>query len=177
MRTPSDGLISIYISGPMTGYLNLNYPAFFEAEQRWRERGWVVVNPARINPKNSTNSAMTHEEARSAGIWADLKGVHETDALAVMADWHKSIGARAEVYTAYCLGHPVFHDETGEPMVPEGDVVLGIWAELEAVHAALSLVVPPDWEESISMRAKVYTARALGLPILDRETGEAITIE
>jgi len=39
----------IYISGPMTGIKDFNYPAFFEAEDQLKKCGHVVINPAR-NP-------------------------------------------------------------------------------------------------------------------------------
>ena len=38
----------IYIAGPMTGYENYNYPKFFKIENILKEKGWIVVNPARI---------------------------------------------------------------------------------------------------------------------------------
>lgn len=37
----------IYVSGPMTGYIGHNFPAFFEAEQQLRAAGYDVINPAR----------------------------------------------------------------------------------------------------------------------------------
>lgn len=37
----------VYISGPMSGYKDLNFPAFFEAERALKARGFKVVNPAR----------------------------------------------------------------------------------------------------------------------------------
>jgi len=39
----------VYISGPMTGIKDFNYPAFFEAEEQLKKCGRVVINPAR-NP-------------------------------------------------------------------------------------------------------------------------------
>ena len=36
----------IYLSGPMTGLPEFNYPAFHEAARRWRAIGWDVINPA-----------------------------------------------------------------------------------------------------------------------------------
>lgn len=35
-----------YLFGPMAGLPDWNYPAFHDAADRWREAGWVVVNPA-----------------------------------------------------------------------------------------------------------------------------------
>ena len=41
----------IYLSGAMTGYPDLNFPAFHAAAKALRERGLVVVNPAEIKPE------------------------------------------------------------------------------------------------------------------------------
>ena len=39
----------IYISGPMTGLPEFNFPAFHAAAAKLRERGHAAVNPAEIN--------------------------------------------------------------------------------------------------------------------------------
>ena len=41
---------SIYIAGPMTGYAELNYPAFHSAAETLRRMGFEVVSPAELNP-------------------------------------------------------------------------------------------------------------------------------
>src|SRR3546814_10570753 len=38
---------TIYIAGPMSGYPEWNYPAFFRAEYTLEREGWDVKNPAR----------------------------------------------------------------------------------------------------------------------------------
>ena len=43
------GALSIYISGPMSGYDKMNYPAFFRVEELIKEAGHIPINPAR-NP-------------------------------------------------------------------------------------------------------------------------------
>lgn len=45
----------IYISGPMTGYKDHNFPAFNEAATKLRALGWDVVNPVDINPDQNTS--------------------------------------------------------------------------------------------------------------------------
>ena len=40
----------IYLSGPMSGWPDLNFPAFHAAAALLRGQGFEVVNPAEINP-------------------------------------------------------------------------------------------------------------------------------
>ena len=37
---------SIYIAGPMTGFPEFNFPAFFAAQAELEAKGWQVFNPA-----------------------------------------------------------------------------------------------------------------------------------
>ncbi|EGF7427729.1 DUF4406 domain-containing protein, partial [Escherichia coli] len=36
----------VYIAGPMTGYKNFNREAFHEAEEKLKQKGCTVLNPA-----------------------------------------------------------------------------------------------------------------------------------
>ncbi|WP_108723834.1 DUF4406 domain-containing protein [Cellulomonas timonensis] len=89
--------LRVYISGPMSGYPQHNYPAFFAAEDLLRAAGHVPLNPAR-NPEQPT--------------WADylrldLGDVLTADQLAVLPGWEASRGARLEVHVAHALEVPV----------------------------------------------------------------------
>lgn len=86
-----------YISGPMTGYPDLNYPAFFAAEETVRALGHETLNPARHPAK---------------GSWADYLRLDLADVLAaeqvvVLPGWEASRGAALEVHVAHQLGIPV----------------------------------------------------------------------
>lgn len=87
----------IYISGPMSGYPEFNYPQFFAAEEDLLILGHEVINPAR-HPKQKT--------------WADylrldLADVLTADAIAVLPGWEASRGAALEVHVAHALGMTV----------------------------------------------------------------------
>lgn len=105
--------MKIYIAGPMSGYENWNFPAFFEAERQLVALGHEVINPAH-------NDGATVEEAlKSAGhpdrpnnSWSyymrrDLPNVLAVDAICVLPGWQESRGASLEVHVAKAIGLPL----------------------------------------------------------------------
>ncbi|MBT9158943.1 MAG: hypothetical protein DDT26_00192 [Dehalococcoidia bacterium] len=54
----------IYISGPMTGLHDLNFPAFRDAAAKLRAIGYEVVNPAELNPEHLGCNARTERTFR-----------------------------------------------------------------------------------------------------------------
>lgn len=80
----------IYLSGPMTGIKDFNYPAFNAEASRLRALGYTVENPAE-NPDQSS--------------WGDymkvaLRQMLTCDVIAVLPGWAKSRGAWLEVSIA-----------------------------------------------------------------------------
>lgn len=86
----------IYISGPMTGEPELNFPAFHAAAARLRSCGHDVVNPAELN---TDPSADWHSCLRK-----DIAALTTCDALALLPRWQKSSGAQLELHIAHRLG-------------------------------------------------------------------------
>ena len=86
----------IYISGPMTGIADLNFPAFHAAAAQLRALGYEVVNPAEINP----DSAMAWADC----MRADIKALCDCNAVATLPEWEQSKGATLEVHIAERLG-------------------------------------------------------------------------
>lgn len=86
----------IYISGPMTGIQDFNFPAFHAEADRLRALGYDVVNPAEINPDTTME---WHECMRR-----DLAELLTCDALALMDGWQKSAGAHLEMHVAHRVG-------------------------------------------------------------------------
>jgi hypothetical protein len=123
--TPTTTLHSAYISGPMTGIPKQNYPEFFAYEERWIQAGWQILNPARFNPaieihKKDPRIKPGTEESRAASIWQDLEAIRETDVILMLPGWERSIGARAELYTARALRHPIIEAATGREIILDG---------------------------------------------------------
>ena len=85
----------VYLAGPMTGYPELNFPAFHREAARLRDKGFDVVNPAEIN-------------ADPAAGWvdcmrADIRELVTCDGIVLMPGWEKSRGATLEHHIASAL--------------------------------------------------------------------------
>lgn len=84
-----------YVAGPMTGYKDLNYPAFAHAAQCLRALGFGVVSPAELNPiETAYENAMRND----IHALADCSHIHLLDG------WEKSKGANCEWHIAQLLG-------------------------------------------------------------------------
>lgn len=87
----------IYISGPMTGKPELNFPAFHAAAAKLRALGYEVINPAELDLLDKQK--LTWQEY----MRRDIKVLVDCDAIALLPGWEKSKGARAEKYIADLL--------------------------------------------------------------------------
>jgi nucleoside 2-deoxyribosyltransferase len=104
----------VYIAGPMTGYPDHNYPAFFEAERILEENGFEVVNPARLHGGFDVQSALLMR-ASNPKTWheyirADLREMLTCDAVFTLPGWAASKGAQLEVGIAEQVGMNIIHD-------------------------------------------------------------------
>lgn len=86
----------VYLSGPMTGLPQFNFPAFHAEAARLRDMGLDVVNPAELNPDTSMpwNLCMR----------ADIRALCDCDAIALMPGWQHSEGAALELHNAKRMG-------------------------------------------------------------------------
>lgn len=87
-----------YLSGPMTGLPDLNYPAFEAAAERLRAQGVQVISPHEITPPG-------------AGPWTwaqhmrvDLAALLTADVIVLLPGWEGSRGAQLEKTVADALG-------------------------------------------------------------------------
>lgn len=107
---------NIYIAGPMSGYPQFNYPAFFEAASEWRRRGWEVFNPAIHQPDAEIIDRLTPDEIRAYFMRLDIPWVMQADAIAMLPGWKDSPGAMVEYSIADILLLPAYDAHTGEPI-------------------------------------------------------------
>lgn len=91
--------ITTYVSGPMSGLPDLNFPAFHAAAQKLRGMGFEVVNPAELNPDAE---AKGHTWATCMRV--DIKALMECDHIFMLPGWRASRGAKLEHHIAKSLG-------------------------------------------------------------------------
>ncbi|MES2787657.1 MAG: DUF4406 domain-containing protein [Pseudomonadota bacterium] len=99
--------MKLYLAGPMTGYKELNFPAFNAEAARLRALGYQVVNPAEING-DDPNAVWATEEAKTAHwracMRADITALLTCDSVALLDGWTASKGARLEHHIAMEMG-------------------------------------------------------------------------
>ena len=88
--------MKVYLSGPMTGIPEFNYPAFHATAAKLRAAGYEVVNSAEVNPDSSLSWQQCLRE--------DIKHLCDCEALALMPGWQNSQGAHLEMHIAHRLG-------------------------------------------------------------------------
>ena len=135
--------MKVYISGPMRGYPEFNYPAFNTAAAKWRQAKLVTVpetdlaasftyiSPTTptynhlsvkldditvINPAENFggDSSRTYEEYMKL----DFEHVLNSDAIALLPGWEKSEGATKELLVAQTIGLKVYDALTFERIAP-----------------------------------------------------------
>ncbi len=86
----------IYLSGPMSGIAEFNFPTFNAEAARLRAAGFEVVNPVDINadPAKSWHDCLR----------ADLAAMLDCDTIALLHGWEGSAGAQLEVHLAHRIG-------------------------------------------------------------------------
>ena len=94
--------IKIYISGPMTGIKDYNYPAFNSAEKELKIMGYKTFNPARIKSDKDWT-------------WQDymrecIKALPDCDKIYMLKGWENSKGAKIERSIAKTLGIEIIYE-------------------------------------------------------------------
>lgn len=112
---------SIYIAGPMSGYPEFNFPAFYRAAEKFKHLGYNVFNPANKSNEEAVVEHSSFGEGdgtkliasgwsfREAYKW-DTDRVIEADAIYMLKGWEASPGARGEHAVAIAMKskHPEY---------------------------------------------------------------------
>jgi len=93
----------IYLSGPMTGLPQKNYPAFDAAAAMLRLAGHEVYNPAEWEARH--NKGIYNHKIAFADYCVFI--CREAEAVVVLPGWENSEGATAEVAAARAVGKPI----------------------------------------------------------------------
>jgi hypothetical protein len=88
-----------YVSGPMTGLPDMNFPAFHSAALELRRRGHDVVSPA----ETGLPWGLEWDEY----LRHDIGLLCECDTIVLLQGWHRSKGSRLEHHIALELGMQV----------------------------------------------------------------------
>ena len=92
--------MKLYISGPMTGYEDLNRPAFRDAQITLESLGHDVFNPGNSPPNRTRRKYLEY----------DLGWIcRQAEGMVMLFNWVRSSGAGAELATAKALGIPVWY--------------------------------------------------------------------
>lgn len=94
----------LYISGPMTGIPDYNYPFFNNVAVALRALGFDVVNPAELHPNPGS---VSWEEC----LREDIAALMYCDTLVLLPGWMGSKGANLELQVAQSVGIDVLHYE------------------------------------------------------------------
>ena len=111
-----------YIAGPMTGYEDFNFPAFFAAEATIRASGMNVVNPAKMDVVAGDGGPGIEPQPHEHYMRRDLPHLWRCTHIAVLPGWAKSRGARIEVGTALSIGLTVLAYPSLQP-IPRDEVI------------------------------------------------------
>ena len=117
--------MKIYIAGPMTGYKDFNFPAFYEAEERFKKFGYIVFNPARMDEELDgfdPTKPITRPELQihlRQSFARDIECISQCDAIALLPGWEDSVGVDIEFRFAKMIGLKFFDAVTCEEIFPQ----------------------------------------------------------
>lgn len=106
-----------YLSGPMRGHPQWNFPAFFDAAMHLRRMGLVVVSPAEhdvamgfVDWETAESFNVPGGYGLAAGIQWDLHYLTSDNCkgMIMLPDWEASSGANLERHAVTFLDKPVF---------------------------------------------------------------------
>lgn len=103
----------VYLAGPMRGIPEFNFPAFFDAEDYLRSKGFDVINPARLDKEAGWDNINSSDADAQAGIRdfarRDVMAMlDQCGGIVLMDGWTRSSGARFEYALACFCGMKLY---------------------------------------------------------------------
>lgn len=87
----------VYLAGPMSGIIDMNFPAFNQAAADLRLHGYDVINPAET-------AGGDPDLTRAVVMRIDFHYILNVDGIVMLPDWETSNGAVVEALVARELG-------------------------------------------------------------------------
>ena len=109
--------VTVYLSGPMSGYVGHNYPVFDKAAAHLRALGLEVISPAEMGYKEGWTWLDY--------IIRDLEGIRGCGGVVVLPRFEESAGALIEVMACRRMGHFLWRldgDEWIGELRPDGSL-------------------------------------------------------
>lgn len=175
-------MAKVYVAGLMTGYPELNHPAFAKASAALRAMGFEVVSPAELNPI---------ETPYIEAMKNDIRVLVDCDHILMLDGWEKSKGASLEYHIASVLGIPEIvlalnpSEEFGKEALPglAYQVESGTSANMPPPRPGHEAIVKP--QKKMSRRERIVEARrqqdrsgqAAGRTDIDYESDELPSAE
>ncbi len=91
-----------YLSGPMSGIKDHNYPAFTASCILLRDLEWDIVSPQEEHPFIKDGDSTLEEWQERLRL--DIKLILDCQGIILLQGWSKSRGAQLECYVALKLG-------------------------------------------------------------------------
>jgi len=91
----------VYVAGPMTGIVDFNFPAFNQAAEMLRSKGYIVENPA--------DHGLVEGAEWADYLAYDLTRIGLCGSIYLLPGWEQSKGAQLEVMIAQRLGMGVIY--------------------------------------------------------------------
>lgn len=92
--------VKIFIAGPMRGYENYNFKKFDFVQKLLEDKGYSVVNPARISRKFKEKDVNSDIAVYNKMVDMQQEAEKTCNAILLLDGWQWSEGARLEVKTA-----------------------------------------------------------------------------
>lgn len=162
---------SVYVCGPMTNHPHFNFPAFHDAAEDLRRRGYKVISPAELDSpeaKRAAEESLDGDPSHYANneSWGDLlardvklladDGI---ETIACLPGWEKSRGGKLETFVGRLCGLLICnYNGPGQMLTPASD------RELHEAHGTL------DVADLISHKAR--TPDIVGDVAVEMVTGE-----